>query len=151
EGDVAMFTVAEWNLGGLNFEFGIAPIPKGPDQTTSYTYANSAAAAKFIGKGVKDPDLVYQIFEETFDIPMLEESLVQPFLETIYRYEHYVIMLRDHTAGTGVITVDQAFPDFPTCALVDDVVVNQISPAATAEDYYRPAAESLTKPGPYCS
>jgi len=147
EGDVAMFTVAEWNLGGLNFEFGIVPIPKGPDQTTSYTYANSAAAAKFIGKGVKDPHLVYQIFEETFDIPMLEEYPGQDYLESIYSYEDDVMMLRDHIAGTGLITVDEAFPDFPTWAFVNDVVVNQISPAAAAETYKGPAAESLTKLG----
>jgi len=147
EGDVAMFTVAEWNLGGLNFEFGIVPIPKGPDQTTSYTYANTAASGKFIGKGVKDPELVYQIFEETFDIPMLEEYPGQDYLESIYSYEDDVTMLREHIAGTGLITVDEAFPDFPSWAFVNDVIVNQISPAAAAETYKGPAAESLTKLG----
>jgi len=145
EGDVAMFTVAEWNLGGLNFEFGIVPIPKGPEQTTDYTYANSAAAAKFIGKGVEDPHLVYKIFEETYDVPMLEEYAGQDYLESIYSYEDDVTMLRDHIAGTGLITLDEAFPEFPTWAFVNDVVVNQISPAAAAETYKGIASESLTQ------
>lgn len=147
EGDVAMFTVAEWNLSGLNFEFGIVPIPKGPEQTTDYTYANTAASAKFIGKGVKDPELVYQIFEETFDIPMLEEYPGQDYLESIYTHEDDVAMLRDHIAGTGLITLDESFPDFPTWAYVNDVIVNQVSPSAAAETYKGQAAESLTKLG----
>lgn len=143
DGDVAMFTVAEWNLGGLNFNFGIVPIPKGPSQTTDFTYANTSASAKFIGKGVKDADLVFKIFEETFDIPMLEEYAGQDYLESIYGFEDDVAMLRNNIAGTGQITLDDAFPDFPTWAFVNDILNNQISPAAAAETYKPKAEEAL--------
>ena len=147
DGDVAMFTAHEWNLGGLSFEFGIVPFPKGPDQTTNYTYAYNNASAKFIPKGVKDPLLVYQIYEETFDIPMLEEYSGQDYLESIYQYQDDVDTLRNDISGTGLIIVDEAFPNFPVWSFVNDIVVNKISPATAAETYKAQAAESATKLG----
>jgi len=147
DGDVAMFTVAEWNLGGLTFDFGIVPIPKGPSQTTDYTYANTAASAKFIGKGVQDAKLVYQIYEETFDIPMLEDYPGQDYLEGMYGFEDDVDMLRNHIAGTGLITLDDAFPEFPTWAFVNDVVVNKVSASAAAETHKGPAEAAVLKLG----
>lgn len=143
DGDVAMFTAAEWNLGGLNFEFGIVPFPKGPQQTTDYTFANTGASAKFIGKGVKDANLVYKIYEETYDIPMLEEYPGQDYLESIYGFEDDVEMLRNNIAGTGLITLDESFPEFPTWAFINDVINNQISPAAAAESYKAKAESSM--------
>jgi len=145
DGDVAMFTVAEWNLGGLGFDFGIVPIPAGPNGNPQYTYANAAASAKFIPNGVKDPQLVYQIFEETFDIPMLEEYPGQDYLEGIYGFEDDIAMLREHIAGTGLITIDDAFPDFPTYAFTEEIIVKNASPAATAEKYKAQAQEAMDK------
>ncbi|URN94955.1 MAG: extracellular solute-binding protein [Candidatus Pristimantibacillus lignocellulolyticus] len=143
DGDVAMFTTAEWNLKDLSFDFGIVPIPKGPNQLPNYTYADYLRNAKFIGKGVKDAALVYKIYEETLDIPMLEEFSGQEYLESIYGFEDDVEMLREHISGTGLIILDKAFPDFPLWPFVNDIIVNKVSPAAAAETYKAQAEASM--------
>ena len=50
DGDVALFTAAEWQLGDLTFAVGVVPIPNGPQGSKEVTYANNAASAKFIPK-----------------------------------------------------------------------------------------------------
>lgn len=142
-GDVAMFTTAEWNLRDLSFDFGIVPIPKGPNAMDGITYADYLKNGKFIGKGVKDAKLVYKIYEETLDIPMLEEYSGQEYLESMYGFEDDVDMLRHHISGTGLISVEDGFPDFPAWPFVNDIVVNQISAAAAAETYKAQAESSL--------
>lgn len=142
-GDVAMFTTAEWNLKDLPFSFGIVPIPKGPNAIDGITYADYLKNGKFIPKGVKDAALIFKIFEESLDIPMLEEYSGQDYLESLYFFEDDVEMLRDHIAGTGLISVEDGFPDFPAWPFVNDIVVNQISPATAAETYKAQADAAL--------
>ncbi|MCA0754984.1 extracellular solute-binding protein [Paenibacillus sp. N4] len=147
DGDVAMFTSAEWNLRDLTFDMGVVPIPNGPQGTKEMTYANTSASAKFIPKGVVDPKIVYQIYEETFDIPQIEEYPGQDYLESIYGHEEDVAMIREHIAGTGVIMIDDAYPDYPTYSFVQDVIVNKASVAASAEKYKAQAQASIDKLG----
>ncbi|ANY72651.1 ABC transporter substrate-binding protein [Paenibacillus ihbetae] len=147
DGDVAMFPAAEWMLGDVTFEVGIVPIPNGPQGSPEATYANTAASAKFIPKGVKDPAIVYQIYEETFDIQSTEEYPGQDYLEGIYTNQEDIDMIREHIAGTGVITVDEAYTDYPTGAFIEDIIVNNQSVTATAEKYKQQAQAAVDKMG----
>ncbi|KKC45894.1 MULTISPECIES: ABC transporter substrate-binding protein [Paenibacillus] len=145
DGDVALFTAAEWQLPDLKFEVGLVPIPNGPQGSKEITYANTAQSGKFIPKGVKDPKLVYQIYEETFDIPQIEEYPGQDYLESLYTDEADIKMMREHIAGTGKITLDDAYPEYPTGAFVSDIIKNNASVAATAEKYKAQAQASIDK------
>ena len=127
------------DAGDITFEVGVVPIPSGPQGSPETTYANTAASAKFIPKGVKDPAIVYQIYEETFDIPPTEEYPGQDYLESIYTNQEDIDMIREHIAGTGVITVDEAYTDYPTGAFIEDIIVNNQSVTATAEKYKQQA------------
>lgn len=147
DGDVAMFPAAEWMLGDVTFEVGIVPIPNGPQGSPEATYANTAASAKFIPKGVEDPAIVYQIYEETFDIQSTEEYPGQDYLEGIYTNQEDIDMIREHIAGTGVITVDEAYTDYPTGAFIEDIIVNNQSVTATAEKYKQQAQAAVDKMG----
>ncbi|WP_342575005.1 extracellular solute-binding protein [Paenibacillus sp. FSL M8-0142] len=147
DGDVAMFPAAEWMLGDVTFEVGIVPIPNGPQGSPEATYANTAASAKFIAKGVEDPAIVYQIYEETFDIQSTEEYPGQDYLEGIYTNQEDIDMIREHIAGTGVITVDEAYTDYPTGAFIEDIIVNNQSVTATAEKYKQQAQAAVDKMG----
>ncbi|OBZ13095.1 MULTISPECIES: ABC transporter substrate-binding protein [Bacillales] len=147
DGDVAMFISAAWNLGGLTFDIGVVPMPNGPQGSPEVTFANNAAAAKFIPKGVKDPQLVYQIYEETFDIPNTQEFPSQEWLESLYNHEEDILMTRDHINGTGQILLDDAYPDFPTGKFIEDILVNNQSVTATAEKYKPEAEASIAKLG----
>lgn len=147
DGDVAMFMTASWNLGGLTFDLGVVPMPTGPQGDPSITFGDNALNAKFIPKGVKDPQIVYQIWEETYDIPPFEDFPSQEWLEGIYAHEEDILMIRDHINGTGKILLDDAFPEFPIYAFVEDVIVNNQSVTATAEKVKPLAEASIAKLG----
>lgn len=147
DGNVAMFTAAEWQLKDLTFEVGVVPIPNGPQGSPKQTYANTAQASKFIPKGVKDPAAVYQAYEETFDIPPTEEYPGQDYLESIYTNQEDIDMIREHIAGTGVITIDEAYAGYPTGAFVEDIIVKNQSVTATAEKYKQQAQAAVDKLG----
>lgn len=147
DGDVAMFTAAEWMLPDTKFDFGVVPMPQGPNGNKEATYANTAQSGKFIPKGVKDPKLVYQIFEETFDIPPTEEYAGQDYLESLYKHQEDIDMVRQHIARTGVTTLDDAYPDYPTYAFVEDVLVKNTSVTAAAEKYKQQAQAAIEKLG----
>lgn len=147
DGDVAMFTAAEWQLGDLTFSVGVVPIPNGPQGKKEVTYANNTAAAKFIAKGVKDPKIVYQIYEETFDIPQIEEYPGQDYLESLYTDEKDIQMIREHIAGTGRILLDDAYAGYPIGDYVNDIIKNNASVTATAEKYKAQAQAAMDKLG----
>nr|WP_272036372.1 extracellular solute-binding protein [Paenibacillus sp. JJ-100] len=147
DGDVAMFTAAEWQLGDLTFSVGVVPIPNGPQGKKEVTYANNTAAAKFIAKGVEDPKIVYQIYEETFDIPQIEEYPGQDYLESLYTDEKDIQMIREHIAGTGRILLDDAYAGYPIGDYVNDIIKNNASVTATAEKYKAQAQAAMDKLG----
>ncbi|MCL6457100.1 MAG: carbohydrate ABC transporter substrate-binding protein, partial [Gorillibacterium sp.] len=147
DGDVAMFTAAEWMLPDVTFNMGVVPMPLGPTGTADHTYANTAAAAKFIPKGTKDAQVVYQAYEETFDIPATEEYPGQDYLESLYKNQEDIDMVREHIAGTGVITLDDAYTDYPTNSFVEDIIVKNASVTATAEKYKQQAQAAVDKFG----
>ncbi|NIK77217.1 multiple sugar transport system substrate-binding protein [Paenibacillus castaneae] len=147
DGNVAMFIAAQWQLGDLTFDIGVVPVPNGPQGTPDVTYADNAANAQFIPKGIKDADLVYRVYEETFDIPATEDFPSQEWLEGMYTHEEDVIMTRDHISGTGRILLDDSFPEYPTYAFMEDFLVNNQSVTATAEKYKPLAEASIAKLG----
>ncbi|WP_339277008.1 extracellular solute-binding protein [Paenibacillus sp. FSL W8-0426] len=147
DGDVALFTAAEWQLGDITFAAGVVPIPNGPQGSKEVTYANNAASAKFIPKGVEDPQIVYQIWEETFDISQIEEYPGQDYLESRYTDERDIAMIREHIAGTGRILLDDAYAGYPIGDYVNDIIKNNASVTATAEKYKAQAQAAVDKLG----
>jgi len=147
DGDVAMSIQYDWNIGDLTFEVGVVPIPKGPQSDGQHTYANTALNGWFIPKGVKDPQIVYQIFEEMRDVPPTEEYVGQDWLESRYKTEADIQMALEHVNGTGMISIEEGVPDYPFYAIMDDIIINNQSVTATIETYKQQGAEALSKLG----
>jgi len=143
DGDVAMFVAADWMLGDLPFDFGIVPMPQGPSGTKQFTYADNAAAGYVIPKGVKDPANVYRIFEELQNIPPLEDYPSQNYLESLYKHEEDISMLKAHIVGTGLTELDEAYPEFPYGEVVDDIIVNNVSVTAAVEKQKQKAQAAM--------
>ncbi len=147
DGDVAMSIQYDWNIGDLTFEAGVVPIPKGPQSDGQHTYANTALNGWFIPKGVKDPQIVYHIFEEMRNVPPTEEYLGQDWLEARYKTEADIQMAIEHVNGTGMISVEEGIPDYPFFGIMDDIIVNNQSVTATIEKFKQQGADSLAKLG----
>ncbi|WP_246469697.1 ABC transporter substrate-binding protein [Cohnella nanjingensis] len=145
DGDVAMSINYDWNVGDLPFEVGIVPIPAGPQSDGKYTYANTAQNGYFIPKGVKDPKIVYQIFEEMQDLPQTEEYLGQDWLEGRFKNEADIKMAIEHVNGTGRLSLEEGVPDFPFYAIMDDIIKDNKSVAATIEKNKQAAQAALDK------
>ncbi|EXX91060.1 ABC transporter substrate-binding protein [Paenibacillus darwinianus] len=145
DGNVAMFIGYEWMLGDQPFEVGVVPMPIGPQGTKDFTYANTALGGKFIPKGIKDPQVVYQIFEEMQDVPPTEEYVGQDYMESKYSTEADIQMIRDNIQGTGMVYVHEGYPDFPIGAVMEDIIVNNVSVSSTVEKYKQQAQASMDK------
>jgi multiple sugar transport system substrate-binding protein len=141
DGDVAMFMNFDWNMSDLKFEVGVVPNPAGPQSDGKYTFANAAQNGYFMPKGVKDPQIVYQIFEEMQDLPPTEEYLGQDWLESRFKNESDIKMATEHINGTGRITLEDGVPDFPFTAIVDDIIIKNQSVSATIEKH-KPAGQA---------
>lgn len=143
DGDVAMFIAAEWMVGDLQFDFGIVPIPTGPKGSDQYVYADAGGQGQFIPKGVKDPRMVYKIYEEMVDIPPLEDFPGQTWLEGIYKHQEDIDMLVQHISGRGMPVLEDAYPDFPYSAVVEDIIVNNASVTSTIDKYKQQAQAAV--------
>ncbi len=145
DGDVAMAIMYDWNLSDLPFEVGVVPIPKGPSGTGQYTYANTALNGWFIPKGVKDPQIVFQIFEEMQDVPPTEEYPGQDWLESRYTHESDIRMAIDHINGTGMVSVEEGIPDFPFYGMMDEIIIENKSVSAVVESRKSEGQAALDK------
>jgi len=145
DGDVAMAIMYDWDLGDVTFDKGVVPIPKGPSGTGKYAYANTALNGWFIPKGVKDPQIVYQIFEELQGYDKSEEYLGQNWLEGRYTHESDIQMALDNINGKGMVSVEEGVPDFPFYAIMDEIIIQNQSVSATIEKYVIPGQEALDK------
>lgn len=143
DGDVAMFIAAEWMVGDLQFDFGIVPIPTGPKGSDQYVYADAGGQGQFIPKGVKDPRMVYKIYEEMVDIPPLEDFPGQTWLEGIYKHQEDIDMLVQHISGRGMPVLEDAYTDFPYSAVVEDIIVNNASVTSTIDKYKQQAQAAV--------
>ena len=145
DGDVAMAIMYDWDLGDVEFEFGVVPIPRGPSGSGQWAFANTSLNGWFIPKGVKDPDIVYQIFEELQDIPQIEEYPGQLWLEGRYTTEADIEMARNHIMGKGFITLEETVPDFPFYGMIHQLIEENKSPAAIVEENLQVANDALAK------
>jgi len=147
DGDVAMSIQYDWNVGDLAFEAGVVPIPAGQQSDGKHTYANTALNGWFIPKGVKDPQVVYRIFEEMRDVPPTEEYVGQDWLESRYKTEADIQMALEHINGTGMISIEEGIPDYPFYAIMDEIIIQNQSVTATVEKYKAAAQAALDKVG----
>ncbi len=141
DGDVLMSLNYDWNVSELTFEIGVVPIPAGPQSDGQHTYANTAQNGWFIPKGVQDADLIYSIWEQSYDIPPTEEYLGQDWLESRFTNQTDIDMALQHINGTGRLTLEDGIPDFPFYAFMEEIIVQNQSVSATLEKH-KPAAEA---------
>lgn len=145
DGDVAMAIMYDWDLGNVTFDYGVVPIPQGPSGNGQYAFANTSLNGWFIPKGVEDPAIVYQIFEELQDIPPIEEYPGQIWLEGRYSTEADIQMAREHIMGKGMVNIEEGVPDFPFYTIVHQIIEENKSVAATVEENKAPADEALAR------
>lgn len=143
DGDVAMFIGYEWMLGNEDFEVGVVPIPLGPQGTPEYTYADMALSGRFIPVGTEDPAIVYKIFEELEDVPMFEEYVGQEYMESRYKTQEDIDMVREHIYGTGRVDVHEGYPDFPMGTIIEEIIVQNLSVTSTVEKYRQQAQAAI--------
>ena len=142
DGDVAMFPAPIWAIGDITFDIGVVPFPNGPQGSSDYTYADTSSSAYFIPTGTADAEIIYSIFEQSFDTPtQMEEFPSQEYLEGMYTHEEDIAMHREHITGTGRTFLEDAYPEYPISDFVTDIIVNNQSVTATSEKY-RPEAEA---------
>jgi len=145
DGDVLMSVNYDWNMGDLSFEVGVVPNPAGPNSDGKHTYANTAQNAWFMLKGVKDPQIVYSIFEQSFDIESTAEYLGQDWLESRFKTQKDIDIALQHINGTGRLSVEEGIPDFPFYAIMDEIIMQNQSVSATIEKYKPEAEAALEK------
>ncbi|SFJ33564.1 extracellular solute-binding protein [Paenibacillus sp. UNC496MF] len=145
DGDVAMSSNFDWNVGGLPFEVGVVPNPQGPSGDGKFTYANTAQNGWVIPKGVKDPQIVYQIYEELQDVPSTEEYLGQNGLEALFKNQADIDMALQHINNTGRISLEEGVADYPWFSILDDIIKKNQSVTATVKKYEAPAQTALDK------
>ncbi|MFD1134398.1 ABC transporter substrate-binding protein [Paenibacillus urinalis] len=146
DGDVAMSIQNDWNIGDVSFEIGVVPVPAGPQSDGVHTFANTALSGWFIPKGVKDPQIVYQIFEEMQDVPTTEEYVGQNGLESNYHTEGDIQIAREKINGTGMVSItDDGIPNYPYYKILEDIFLNNQSVTATLEKYKAQAQDAVNK------
>lgn len=147
DGKSAMFAANDWQMADTPFSFGIVPFPIGPEGSPGYTYSDEGAHAYFIPKGVQDPQIVYQIFEELEMIPPLEDYPSQNWLEERYQTQEDLDLLIEHITGTGLVVLDGAYPDYPFNTVVEEIIAQNNSVTATVEKYRQQAQDSMDQLG----
>lgn len=146
DGDVAMSIQNDWNIGDVPFEVGVVPVPAGPQSDGVHTFADTALSGWFIPKGVKDPQIVYQIFEEMQNVPATEEYPGQSSVESRYHTEEDIKIAREKINGTGMVAItDDGVPNYPFYKIVEDIIVNNQSVTATVEKYKAQAQDAVSK------
>ena len=143
DGDVLMALNFDWNLDNLTFEVGVVPNPPGPQSDGKYTFANTTQNGWFMLKGVKDPQIVYSIFEQSYDIPSTAEYEAQDWLESRFQTEKDIEIALNHINGTGRISIEEGIQDFPFYAIMDEIIIQNQSVSATIEKYKQAAEAAL--------
>lgn len=140
QGHVAMFYCEDWLLPAsapkLSFNVGCAPAPKGPSNTTDSLYFKGEGGV-CIPKGVKDPKMVAQVFEEVinwcganFD---KKEGTTTQWLETLWPTEDDVTRSIDISNKCAKIDYFSAIPDYPLGNVLDAFLKNKKTPAQAIE------------------
>lgn len=143
DGDSAMWAGAEWMMGDSTLDFGIVPFPLGPSGTKEGTFSENTGNGYVIPKGVKDPGVVYQIFEELYNIPPIEEYPSQDYLEGKYKTQEDIDMVVNHIANTGVVELDEAYANFPYYTVLEEILNNNVSVTAAVEKHKQEAQAAM--------
>lgn len=138
--NVAMFYCEDWMLPTadpkLSFKVGCAPAPKGPSNTTDSLYFK-AESGMCIPKGVKDPKLVAQIFEEVVDWCGgdfdKKSGTTMQWLETLWPTEDDVTMSVDVASKCGKVDYFSSIPDYPLGNVLNAFLKEGKTPAQAVE------------------
>jgi len=137
---VLFFPVWAWQLGGakdtLGYEYGIVPIPQGPQGTgNSFSYTFDGFA---VPKGVSEPEKVYQVLEEIQwffgdDAETLRDDSTKEWLSTLFLTQEDIDLSIDVSTNTGVLQLQGVVPEFPFGNVVFSVVSGEQTVAQAVE------------------
>lgn len=139
-GNIAMFYCEDWMLPTTNpklsFKVGCAPAPKGPSNKSDSLYFK-AESSVCIPKGVKDPKIVAQVFEEVInwcgaDFSKKTDGTTQ-WLESMWPTEDDVNLSIDISNKCGKVDYFSAIPDYPLGNVLDAFLKNGKTPAQAIE------------------
>jgi len=141
DGDVAMAYAWDWMANQYtNFDFGLVPFPKGP-QSTDFTYP-SYESSWFIPKGVKDPQIVYQLYEEIKTLPKLEDFPGQTWLEKMFKHQEDIDTLLS-LAGKKKPQFYYAIEKYPYANVVYETIKDRQPVSTTIEKYKQQAQDAI--------
>ncbi|MFD0710701.1 extracellular solute-binding protein [Paenibacillus sp. GCM10027626] len=141
DGDVAMAYAWDWMANQYtNFDFGLVPFPKGP-QGKEFTYP-SYESSWFIPKGVKDPKIVYKLYEEIKTLPKLEDYPGQTWLEKMFKHQEDIDTLLS-LAGKKAPQFYYAIDKYPYGNVVYETIKDRKSVSSTIEKYKQQAQDAI--------
>jgi multiple sugar transport system substrate-binding protein len=152
-GNVAFFQTYIWQIGQagqLNYDYTVVPWPKGPDNTTGQSYF-ALPSGGMITKGTKDPQMVYQIYEELCDwwgndVDLAKDvSSVTWVMDNFLREEDALRALSIPEKGAAYDLVD-AIEGFDPGSIFGPIITGDQTVAQTVEsvkDQFQAAADEL--------
>lgn len=147
EGKAAMSYMADWVMpdgdARPEYEYTVVPFPKGPANKTDSTFMK-AMAGYVILKGVKDPQYIYQIYEE-LKIPEDEDlderdQGTRDWLANKFRIEEDIERTFE-ICGTGAkYDAFTGIPGFPVGEILGAIYEDGKTPAQAVEEF-KPVAQ----------
>jgi multiple sugar transport system substrate-binding protein len=141
--DVAMSYTWDWMYPYDKFDYGFVPFPKGP-KSTDYAYP-ADEQNWVIPVGVKDPNLVYAVFEAIKTLDSGEEYPSQSWIEGLLKHEDDIDVLVKQVNGKSKMQLQNAFDKFPYGDVVADILVKKQSVSTTVQKYKQQAQDAMDK------
>jgi multiple sugar transport system substrate-binding protein len=141
--DVAMQYAYDWMAPFEKFDYGFVPFPKGP-KATDYAYPMDLQNWT-IPQGVKDPNMVYAVYEAISELPIQQDYPAQDWIEKQFKHEDDIDMIVNKINGKGALQLHGAFPNFPWTDMMADILVKKQSVSTTVEKYKQKAQDSMDK------
>lgn len=147
QGKSAMFLVESWQLNnGLEFEYSVVPFPQGPKYDGA-NYFFKIQNGNVIPKGIEDPKVVYQVYEELQnwhdgDVDLLNEGS-QSWMEQAFATEEDIERVYDAATNNGKYEIAISISGFPFGNVVGGIVKDGKTPAQAAQEQEPVAQEAV--------
>lgn len=151
DGKVALFYAETWMIPNsdpkLTYNYGIAPMPKGPSNNTDARYF-LASGGVAIPRGVEKPEWAYQIFEELIDwcgadFSAKTDGTLQ-WLESIYLTEDDVNLTMEISKNCAKVDYYSTIPDYPLGNVINAIIVDGKTVSQAVEENKQIAQDKVS-------
>lgn len=149
KGNIAMFYIELYMIPTdpkLSYKIGCVPTPKGPSNTTDIGWFKSPSGMT-IPKGVKNPKVVYEIYEELSDAYgsdyKARDKEAKEWLGKGFPTEADVDMYRKNSKKCGKIDNAGAIEDYSLNNVVSAFIREGKTPAQAAQQYKQPSQAQI--------